>query len=101
MPTNRNLASSLTHRPRPDTMQAYDALPPDLRQWLAHAILPWRAASVRRAWLRALKAAGGDRQAAQAALTEHERRRLQGDVARIWGNTHPFLAERAAPRDPS
>ena len=44
------------------------------------------------AWLKALKAAGGDRQAAQAALSGIERRRLERDVARIWGKAHPFLA---------
>lgn len=77
-------------------MRAYDALPPDLRQWLSGAVLPWSAVSVRRAWLKALKSARGDRQAAHAALSELERRRLERDVARIWGTAHPFLASPAA-----
>jgi hypothetical protein len=89
---SRNLATSLKRRSRGDPMQAYDALPTDLRHWLAAAVLPWSAASVRRAWLKALKAAGGDRQAAQEALSGIERRRLERDVARIWGKAHPFLA---------
>ncbi len=88
----RNLATSLKRRSRGDPMQAYDALPADLRHWLAGAVLPWSAVSVRRVWLKALKAAHGDRQAAQAALSGLERRRLERDVARIWGKAHPFLA---------
>ncbi len=90
---DRNLATSLKRRPRGDPMRAYDALPPDLRQWLAGAILPWSAASVRKVWLKALKSARGDRQAAQTALSELERRHLKRDVARIWGTVHPFFAE--------
>ncbi len=90
--TLRNCATTLKRRPRGDPMRAYDALPSDLRQWLAGAVLPWSAASVRRVWLKALKSARGDRQAAQAALSDIERRRLERDVARIWGKAHPFLA---------
>jgi hypothetical protein len=73
-------------------MQAYDALPADLRQWLADAVLPWSAESARRVWAKALKSARGDRQAAQAALSALERKRLKRDVARVWGKAHPFLA---------
>lgn len=89
---DRNLATSLRRRQRGDPMRAHDALPADLRQWMANAILPWSAASVQRAWLKALKAARGDRQAARAALSALERRRVEKDVARIWGATHPYLA---------
>jgi hypothetical protein len=88
----RNCTTSLKRRNRADPMQAYDTLPPDLRQWLAGAVLPWSAASVHRVWVKALKAARGDRQAAQAALSAVERQRLERDVARIWGKAHPFLA---------
>lgn len=73
-------------------MRAYDTLPADLRQWLAGAVLPWSPASVRRAWTRAIQTARGDRQAACAALSALERRRLERDVARIWGKAHPFLS---------
>ncbi len=69
-------------------MLGYDLLPPDVRQWLSSAVLPWSAASVRRAWSKALKSAQGDRQTALNAL---ERQRLEKDVARVWGTTHPFL----------
>lgn len=34
-------------------MQEFDALPPDLRRWLAQAALPWSPASCRRIWQRA------------------------------------------------
>lgn len=98
---NRNLATTLKRRLRGDPMRAYDALPADLRHWLAGAVLPWSAASVRKVWLKALKSNGGDRQAAQAALSGLEQRRLERDIARIWGKAHPFLAvpDPAAQRD--
>lgn len=96
---NRNCATSLKRRPRGDPMQAYDALPPEVRHWMAGAVLPWSAQSVRRAWLRAIKAARGDRQAARAALDAIEKRRLERDVARLWGHAHPFLA--APPGNPT
>jgi hypothetical protein len=79
-------------------MQAYDALPPEVRHWLAGAVLPWSAASVRRVWLRAIKASRGDRLAARAALDAVERKRLERDVARLWGKAHPFLV--APPGNP-
>lgn len=62
-------------------MQAYDALPPGLRQWLAFACLPWSPASVLRIWNRA----GGSRNpgAATARLDAAEGAMLQRD-ARVW-----------------
>lgn len=42
----------------------------------------------------ALKTTGGDRQAARAALSAIEGRRLERDIARIWGKAHTFLAAR-------
>jgi hypothetical protein len=69
-----------------------------VRHWLAGAVLPWSAASVRRVWLRAIKAARGDSLAARAALDAIERKRLERDVARLWGRVHPFLV--APPGNP-
>jgi hypothetical protein len=92
MMTARNCATSLKRRPRTDPMRAYDALPAEVRQWLAGAVLPWSAQSVRKLWMRALRAAKGDRQAARDALARAERQRLERDVPRIWGKAHPFLA---------
>lgn len=34
-------------------MQAYDALPPELRQWMSTAALPWSPASARGIWRKA------------------------------------------------
>jgi hypothetical protein len=96
-----NLATSLKRRSHGDPMRSYDALPADLRQWLADAMLPWSPASVRRAWLRAIREARGDLGAARAALSALERRRLERDVSRIWGPAHPFLACADHPVRPS
>lgn len=40
-------------RRRGDPMQAYDALPPDLRRWLAQAALPWSPSSCLAIWKKA------------------------------------------------
>jgi len=39
--TKPNLATSLRRKARGNPMHAYDALPHDLRRWLASACLPW------------------------------------------------------------
>lgn len=78
----RNLNSRLKRRRRAgDPMQAYDALPPDLRQWLAAACLPWSPASALRIWTKA----GGRRDpaAATARLDAAEQAMLKRD-ARVW-----------------
>lgn len=49
-------ATTLKRRRRSaDPMHAYDALPQPLRQWLAHAALPWSPLSCKRIWDRARK----------------------------------------------
>lgn len=35
-------------------MNRYDALPPELRRWMAQAVLPWSPTSCLRIWRRAL-----------------------------------------------
>ena len=62
-------------------MQAYDALPPQLRQWLANACLPWSPDSAFRIW----RAAGGMAQPSVALnrLDAVEQAMLHKD-ARIW-----------------
>lgn len=37
-------------------MQAFDSLPPELRRWIANAVLPWSPASCRRLWQHARRA---------------------------------------------
>jgi hypothetical protein len=41
-----------------DPMAAFDALPPDLRDWVAHAALPWSPSSCLKLWCRALAEEG-------------------------------------------
>ncbi|WP_291729888.1 DUF6525 family protein [Leisingera sp. F5] len=80
--TRRNLNSRLKRRRRAgDPMQAYDALPPGLRHWLASACLPWSPASALRIWIKA----GGSQNpvAAAARLDAAETAMLQRD-ARVW-----------------
>lgn len=89
--SRRNCATALRRRLGAEGMCEFDALPSDLRRWLAGAVLPWSAASVRRVWNRALRASGGDAAMARAALGAAERRRLARDVAQVWGPSHPFL----------
>ncbi|CUH67196.1 hypothetical protein TG4357_02867 [Thalassovita gelatinovora] len=50
-------------------MHEFDQLPPVLRAWLAHAALPWRPRSVRRAYDRALALTGEP----SSALSELDR----------------------------
>ena len=68
-------------------MQAYDALPPELRRWLSTACLPWSPASALKIWNRA----GGPANPhdALSRLDAIERSMLQKDAA-IWqGMTAP------------
>jgi len=89
-PSDTNTRSILKRRTRPgDAMAAYDRLPPDLRQWLSQAVLPWSARSALRVWHKALSRHGGDIAAAHAHLSEVERSRLQRDARAVWGETHP------------
>ncbi|WP_422050675.1 DUF6525 family protein [Shimia sp.] len=74
----KNLNSSLKGRRRQgNTMQAYDALPPELRQWLSVAALPWSPASAIGIW----KKAGGTRdpEAALERLNTIEQATLRRD----------------------
>lgn len=88
----RNCRSALRNRSRTQAMCSYDALPPDLRRWLTAAALPWSARSAQKAWVRALRKTQGDRANAIVILSQIERRLLEHDVARIWGQSHPFLS---------
>ena len=74
-----------------DPMRDYDHLPPELRAWLASALLPWGPRSARRAFDRALSATGSIQQAL-AALDRIERRQVARDTRQTWGDAHPFAA---------
>ncbi len=80
-------------------MRAYDGLPAELRAWLAGAVLPWRPASVRKAFERAL-AETGDRARALARLDALQDLLVGRDVAAIWGEDHPAAWTPAPPARP-
>jgi hypothetical protein len=93
----RNLRTSLRRkRRRANPMAEFDALPPAARRWLAQAAMPWSAASVRRAWRRALKTSGGCEVAAAQMLSATEQARLAKDAAQIWGQGHPHAQQSRA-----
>ncbi len=78
----RNLRSDLKTRRRSlSPMQAFDALPPELRRWLSTACLPWSAASVLKIWNR--EGGSANREAAISKLDAIERSMLRKDK-RIW-----------------
>lgn len=91
-----NQRSTLKRRSRPgDPMAAYDRLPPELRLWLAGAVLPWSARSVLRLWHRALSDCGEDRERALGHLSRIEAARLRRDTVALWGAAHPGAASPA------
>lgn len=73
-------------------MRAFDRLPPPLRNWLADAALPWRPASVARAYGRALKRTGDPIR----ALEELDRL----EAARLAQDRHPSPESHPAIRPP-
>ena len=76
----RNLGATSLRRKRRkgDLMQAYDALPAPLGQWLSEAVLPWSPTSARRIWFRA-SAQGLSSQEALNMLSLAEARSLAKD----------------------
>lgn len=58
-------------------MADYDALPAEVRHWLAEAALPWSPQSVRKLWQKALRQTGGQTEAALAFLTSCETRAIK------------------------
>ncbi|WP_256368672.1 MULTISPECIES: DUF6525 family protein [unclassified Ruegeria] len=78
----RNLRSGLRPRKRQGCpMQAYDALPSELREWLANACLPWSPSSALKIW----KNEGGAQnpQAAMEKLSAVEQAMLARDQS-VW-----------------
>ncbi len=88
MPKNRGNTTLKSRRRTGDSMRDYDALPPELRAWLASAVLPWRPGSARRAYEKALQRVGSR----QNALTELDRiqaKMIAKDGRKVWGDRHP------------
>lgn len=69
-------------------MSEYDRLPANLRSWVARAVLPWRAQSVRLAYDRAL-ARTGTVERALRELDSIQARLIAKDSALVWGPEHP------------
>lgn len=91
---NRGATSLKTTRRARNPMGEYDRLPPQLRAWVSRAMLPWRAATVQRAYDKAL-ARVGDPEQALDELDRLQRSLVTKDAMRIWGADHPD-AERSA-----
>ena len=86
----RNLATSLRRRNRPRPMERYDRLPPELRQWLAGAALPWSPHSALKLWTRLCRECAGDTDAIRRRLERAEARLLAKDAAKVWGAAYPI-----------
>lgn len=88
MPKNRGATTLKSRKRAINPMADYDRLPPDLRKWVAGAMLPWRAGPVVRAYERAM-AAKGDPELALRELDRIQTSLVARDAARIWGADHP------------
>ncbi len=91
MARNRGATSLKCRRRRQDPMRDYDRLHPDLRDWLASAVLPWSPRSAKRAFERAVAKACTPND----ALREMDRlqaRLIARDARRVWGPDHPTAA---------
>lgn len=87
--TRANLATSLRRRRRPCAITQYDRLPPELRNWLAQAALPWSPVSALKLWARLCRESGGDTSAARKRLEQAEAKMLTKDAQKIWGAAYP------------
>lgn len=88
MRRNRGATTLKTRRHSRNPMGEYDRLSPQLRAWVASAMLPWRAATVQRAYDKAL-ARNGDPERALGELDRIQRQLVAKDALRIWGADHP------------
>lgn len=65
MPGNLGQTKLKKRRRRENPMREFDRLPPQLRQWVSQAALPWRPRSVKRAFDKALAQTGDQARALQ------------------------------------
>lgn len=93
--TNRGQTSLKRRRRNEDKMRDFDRLSPELRLWLASAVLPWRPKSVQRAFAKAYNKTG-DAAAALNELDQMQNRLIAKDARKIWGAEHPIAASRQA-----
>ena len=79
----KNLNSSLRRKKKHrDPMKCYDALPCELRQWLASALLPWSPRSALKAYQKALRTKGSS----EGALAELDKKTNQSARKRLRYN---------------
>jgi len=88
---NRGKTSLKLKRRNADPMREFDRLPPELRAWLAAAVLPWRPRSVRRAFERAV-ARTRDRVRALEELDRLQDRLVAKDARAVWGQEYPYVS---------
>lgn len=88
---SRNLGeTSLRRRRRSnDPMRDFDALPPEVRRWLAGAILPWSPRSCRRIW-QPSRAKGESTEGMLARLDRAEQKTLARDRRVPAANRNSF-----------
>ncbi len=91
--TNRGQTSLKRRRRNEDRMRDFDRLSPELRLWLASAMLPWRPKSVQCAFTKAYNKTG-DAAAALKELDQMQYRLIAKDARKIWGAEHPVAASR-------
>ncbi|RYH01608.1 hypothetical protein EU805_13190 [Salipiger sp. IMCC34102] len=91
---SRNLGqTSLKRRQSNNPMRDFDALPPELRRWLADASLPWSPRSCRRIWMRA-RSDGCGIDTVLARLDRAQAKTLARDTVQIPGQTTSFDTHR-------
>ena len=88
MPSNCGATRLKRGRRSGNPMRDYDALPKDLRVWMASAKLPWRARSVQTAYQKAL-ARTGDHGKALRELDRLQHMLVAKDASHVWGQGHP------------
>lgn len=90
MPGNRGATSLRKKRHQGDPMREFDRLSPEVRSWLATAILPWRPKSAQRAFDRAFTRTRDKRKALEE-LERMQQRLVAKDVKEIWGEGYPVV----------
>lgn len=88
---NRGRTGLKLKRRTEDPMRDFDRLPPELRAWLAAAVLPWRPRSVRQAYDRAV-ARTRNRARALEELDRLQDRLVAKDVREVWGHDYPYVS---------
>lgn len=88
MTGNRGTTTLKAKKRSQNPMRDFDHLPPELRCWLANAVLPWRAGSVRKAFNSAY-ARTGDTRLALEELDRLQQKLIQRDAQKVWGPEFP------------